>query len=198
MGNWTSTAHRDLKLSNIFLSLPSDTHYRCYPVPKLGDFGLAIFLPGGELSGQGLRGTLDNMPIEQDPSAMSREGKFWPLTSKANVWGIANIVASLQIQAEGFSDWDRFKKYKEPTWYEWQLAPYSSELRGIVEDCMRFDPKDRPDLQRVLKRIRARKISRQNSSWPPLPVAATDSAEWNGHKINAEILDLVCTLRMAR
>lgn len=64
MGDWTSIAHRDLKLSNVFLSLPSDTHHCCYPVPKLGDFGLAIFLPGGELSGQGLRGTSDNMPIE--------------------------------------------------------------------------------------------------------------------------------------
>lgn len=63
MGKWTSIAHRDMKLSNVFLSLPSDTHYRCYLVPKLGDFGLAIFLPGGEVSGQGLRETSADMPI---------------------------------------------------------------------------------------------------------------------------------------
>lgn len=125
---------------------------------------------------------------------MRRERKFWPFPSEANVWGIANIVASLQIQTQGFGDWNRFKNYKEATWYDWQLAPYSSQLRSIIEDCMHFDPNDRLDLKLILKRICARKIPRQNSSSPPLPVAAAHSSEWNGHRIDPEFLDLICTL----
>lgn len=191
MGNWTPIVHRDMKLSNVFLSLPSDTNYRCYHMPKLGDFGLAIFLPGGQVSGQDLRGTLDNMPIEQDPRAMSEHGISWPLTSKANVWGIANIVASLLTRKEGFGDWDRFRKYKEAVWYDGDLATYSDELREIIEECMRFDPKDRPDLAYVLNKIRARRLHAQDAS---LRIAPAYSPIWTRHRIDAEILDLVCTV----
>jgi serine/threonine protein kinase len=191
MGNWTSIAHRDMKLSNVFLSLPSETKYRCYPVPKLGDFGLAIFLPGGQASDQDVRGTPDNMPVEQDPWAMNNHGVSWPITSKTNVWGIANIVASLLTQKEGFGDWDRFQKYKEAVWYDGELAMYSDELRKAIEECIRFDPNDRPDLTHVLNNIRARRMHPEDVS---LPIAPAYSPVWSKHRIDAEILDLVCTL----
>jgi hypothetical protein len=39
MANWTSIVHRDMKMGNVFLGLLSETHYRCYPCPKLGISG---------------------------------------------------------------------------------------------------------------------------------------------------------------
>lgn len=35
--------HRDLKLENIFLSMPDSTYYAAYPRPVVGDFGLGKF-----------------------------------------------------------------------------------------------------------------------------------------------------------
>lgn len=98
MSNWTPIAHRDMKLSNVFLGLPNETNYRRYPVPKLGGFGLAIMLPGGEVSDHDERDSPCNAPIEQHVWLRDKRGLTWPLTSKTNVWGVANIIASMVIQ----------------------------------------------------------------------------------------------------
>lgn len=187
--NWTSIVHRDMKLANVFLSLPSETHYRGYPVPKLGDFGLAIMLPGGKLSendGLNTKGTPSNMPIEQWRELMDEQGVSWPLTPKANVWGVANVVASLLIRQEGFEELTEFKKHKEPFFNASQAEQYSQALRDLIVDCMRYDPNRRPDLRRVLDVIRTHKLA-------SLPIAPENDPAWNAHMIQPEILDLVCT-----
>jgi serine/threonine protein kinase len=194
VANWTPIVHRDMKMGNVFLGLPSETHYRCYPVPKLGDFGLAITLPDGRLTDDDdldTFGTDANMPIEQIRSLMSQmdDGKLsWPLTSKANVWGVANIVASLVIQQEGFQEFYDFKERREPFFNATQENRYSQELRDLITDCMRFDPNRRPDLTRVLANIRTHRLA-------SLPTAPPTSLAWNGNTIAQEILDLVCALR---
>jgi len=86
MNNWTPIVHRDMKVSNIFLGLPNEERYCRYPVPKLGDFGLALYLPGGEVMDHDLQGTKGNMPVEQNAWFMLEHDVAWPLSSKANVW----------------------------------------------------------------------------------------------------------------
>ena len=190
--DWNTIVHRDMKMANVFLSLPSETHYRCYPVPKLGDFGAAITLPassGRIPDGVGLdtRGTLGNMPIEQNFDLMYDQGRDWPITSKANVWGVANIVASLMIKSEGFAELETFSEHKEPVFNA--THRYSQELRDLITGCMRFDPNDRPDLRRVLADIRTHKLE-------ALPSAPANDLAWKlNNTIDQEILDLVCTLR---
>lgn len=191
--NWTSIVHRDMKLSNVFLGLPSETHYRRYPMPKLGDFGLAITLPGGELTDQDdydVHGTGCNMPIEQIRWLMRKMddgNSFWPLTSKANVWGVANVVASLIILEEGFKELEYFTEHREPFFDASQAGRYSQELRDLIWNCMRYDPNNRPDLTRVLTDIRTHRLSF-------LPAASATAWTWNAHTIDQGILDLVCTL----
>jgi serine/threonine protein kinase len=190
VANWTPIVHRDMKMSNVFLGLPSETRYRNYSMPKLGDFGLAVHLPGGELSYRETYGTDGNMPIEQmrwKMPLMDNGALSWPLTAKANVWGVGNIVASLIIQKEGFKEFGDFKEQREPFFDALQADRYSKELRDLITDCMRFDPNQRPDLTRVLADIRTHKLDY-------LPILAASSWLWNDHAINQEILDVVCTL----
>jgi serine/threonine protein kinase len=163
-------------------------------VPKIGDFGLAITLPDGKLTDDDdldTFGTDANMPIEQIRSLMSQmDGGTlsWPLTSKVNVWGVANVVASLVIQKEGFQEFYDFKERREPFFNATQENRYSQELRNLITDCMRFDPNRRPDLTRVLANIRTHRFA-------SLPSASATSWVWNNNKIAQEMLDLVCTLR---
>jgi serine/threonine protein kinase len=179
---------RDMKLANVFLGLPNERHYCRYPVPKLGDYGLAIYLPDGKVSDHDLRGTLCNMPIEQNPDLMHIHDLSWPLTSKANVWGIANIVASLMIQAEGFDELTDFRGPGQPCFTEDQADAYSLDLISLITQCMGFNPKYRPDLATVLRDIRTRPQSAQARS---LRHAAIDSLDWDAHTIHRDMLDLV-------
>jgi len=130
------------------------------------------------------------MPIEQNFRLMYDQDRDWPITSKANVWGVANIVASLMIQSEGFAELETFSEHKEPVFNQFATLRYSQELRDLITDCMRFDPNDRPDLRRVLADIRTHKLA-------ALPSAPADGLAWklNDNTINQEMLDLVGTFR---
>ena len=153
MSDWKPIVHRDLKVSNVFLGLPIEGNFCRYPVPKIGDFGLAAYLTNGELFPQGEFGTPANYPIEHSPDwlrDMNFDPKEWPMTSKANVWGIANIVASLAIRTEGFKELEDLRECQEPTFRQEEKDAYSAELLELLCDCMSFDPKARPDLVQVL------------------------------------------------
>ena len=192
MGDWTSIVHRDLKLSNVFLSLPNERHYSLYLVPKLGDFGLAMVLPDGEVSDHDTQGTAAHMPIEQMPDRMRDLNESWPLTVKANVWGIANIVASLVTQQQGFIHLENLKDEHKEVWFDDECTnEYSAALLDLITRCMRFDPNNRPNLTRVLQEIRTRPFA-QNV---PLRHAGAYDPVWSAHVIRRDILDLVCMHR---
>lgn len=117
---------------------------------------------------------------------MDDGNSFWPLTSKANVWGVANVVASLVIPKEGFQELEYFTEHREPFFDASQASRYSQELRDLIWNCMRFNPNNRPDLRRVLADIRTHRLSY-------LPAASVTAWTWNAHTIDQGILDLVCT-----
>lgn len=195
MSDWIPIVHRDLKLSNVFLSLPNDKHYSRYPVPKVGDFGLALHVPDGGRNDHGTFGTPGNLPIEQDAELTRQRGLNWPLTTKANVWGVGNIIASLITLQEGFSDMkfadiDKAAKdghtYKdEPRFSESEEKEYSKELLDLVFDCMRFDPNERFNFAQVLRIIRTQAGLLRDE--PP------DSDAWVGGELERDTIDMVRT-----
>jgi serine/threonine protein kinase len=214
MIDWVPIVHRDMKMANVFLSYPDEKQYKNYPVPKLGDFGLAIYLPEGELTNHEVVGTPGNLPVEQDPNVMRRRGMDRPLTAKANVWAIANIVASMVVQKDGMLDYEMQqtatsvaksnesvgsdepvpnppKRYThtEPEFDDEIRDDYSEELLALLYNCMRFDPNDRISLSKALKSIRAHRHKSGNGFLREEPA---DSQRWDGHRLNPIYLNLVC------
>lgn len=198
MSEWVPILHRDLKLANVFLGAPNKTHYSNYPVPKLGDFGLAAYMPGGELTDYEIFGTIGNFPIEQDPTMMRRKGVDWALTTKANVWGVANIIASLMKQKEGFINWESPEPSEEGpelgevVFNEKQQDRYNEILRDLVYNCMRFDPDQRPSFAQTLRSIRIHGPSADND---PLRDEPVDSARWGAHLLDPRAINLVCSIQ---
>jgi serine/threonine protein kinase len=217
MSDWIPIVHRDMKMCNVFLGYPDEKQYVNYPVPKLGDFGLAVYLHGGELTDHETLGTPGNYPVEQDPGLMRRRGMNRPRTTKANVWGIANIVSGLMIRSEGFLDYadqestssvadsDESVRSDEPSRKRWvHTEPefekdvrdtYSRDLRNLLYNCMRLDPNDRISLEKALKSIRAH---RHRSETGFLRDEPADSKSWEDHRLKPDkpkYFDMVCYFR---
>lgn len=151
---WEKIVHRDIKPNNVFLALPSSSSsvYKGYPVPKLGDWGLAYLCPGGPTStcnplAFAARGTEGYKAPEQN-----RMGTIRPLSSKTNVWAVGAVLytmlaASAPKRSSNLSDTDgAFDVTAE--------KKYSQELRGLVLTCLRSEPDQRPSFDFLLKKIR--------------------------------------------
>jgi serine/threonine protein kinase len=158
--DWTPIVHRDLKLDNVFLAQPSETRYCRYPTPKIADFGAAVHVrtsPPREKTYYNNAGTVDNFPAEQHPTLNSRV-----VSSKSNVWGVANIVGSLIWKTSGFDKLDYGQSEEgvsEPDFNGDHLMSYSLGLLDLIRECMRYNPDDRPDFPTLLRSIRnAKKI----------------------------------------
>jgi serine/threonine protein kinase len=158
--DWIPIVHRDLKLDNVFLDRPSESRYFQYPTPKIADFGAAVHArtsPPREKAYYNNAGTVDNFPAEQHPALNSRV-----VSSKSNVWGVANIVGSLIWKTSGFDNLDYGQSEKgisEPEFNGDHFMSYSLELLDLIRECMRYDPDDRPDFPTLLRSIRnARRI----------------------------------------
>lgn len=160
---WDLIVHRDIKVGNVFLGLPMEGRYAGFPTPKLGDFGLALIIPGSskrDTEYLALAGT----PGCQAPEICDRA----KLTSATNVWAVGIVIWSLIELKDGDEDleWGEMsEEYKhirahglinkdEPKFTAEATAWYSHELRRLVLDCTRFDPSDRPTFWDILRRIR--------------------------------------------
>jgi serine/threonine protein kinase len=51
MRHWRTIVHRDLRPANIFFGIPDKHRYSRYPTPKIGDFGLAVYAPPSNYTG---------------------------------------------------------------------------------------------------------------------------------------------------
>lgn len=186
MSDWDSIVHRDLKLSNVFLGLPSEQSFCRYPVPKIGDFGLAAYLTDGEMFPVEVVGTHGNYPIEHNPDwmpALKMKPADWPMTSKANVWGFANIVASLVIGAEGFDYLGDLRVHHEPTFEQPATDEYSDRLLQLLRNCMSLRPDQRPDLVEVLRiAVGVNALHRDEPA---------DSDNWTHHELDEQAIDVV-------
>lgn len=163
MSDWTLILHRDLKLSNVFLGLSDPKNYSGYPTPKIGDFGLALYVTDDGQRNPGsypFNGTPGNMPPEMLESNIdARHGV--PLSSKTNVWGIGNIIGSMmwwptEVKLyEGLRGLTYEHGAAEPSFDDHEQEAYSKPLRDLVLWCMKYDQDGRPTSAELLRRIRA-------------------------------------------
>lgn len=177
MSDWVPIVHRDMKLSNTFLGLPDRNRFSRYPTPKIGDFGAAVYVPEPNdrpADYYNVAGTVENYGVEQNYRLTN-----WRVSSKSNVWGVANIVGSLIWKTEGCEnltyeqahpeDPDEPEALKEPHFSDLQREKYSEELLNLIESCMAYDPDDRPDFSAVLRRTRRYMASRPDDGSDKLP-----------------------------
>jgi serine/threonine protein kinase len=189
VSEWTPIVHRDLKLDNVFLDQPSEKRYCQYPTPKIADFGAAVHAPTSpprEKAYYNNAGTTNNFPAEQHPTLNSRV-----VSSKSNVWGVANIVASLIWKTAGHNDLNygqRSGGVSEPEFNYDQIASYSLVLLDLIGDCMRYNQDDRPDFPTLLRSIRSAKEAGKHHG---LENALFESDKWMADSLMMELEDMV-------
>ncbi|KAM0720599.1 hypothetical protein Q7P37_004736 [Cladosporium fusiforme] len=153
--SWNQIVHKDLKLSNIFLSLADSNRYNHYPTPKVGDFGVSLYVKDDKTGWMydKFTGAHDNYPIEVMRDNLAAHERP---SAKTNVWGMANVVGSLMWKYEGVEGLDfQSNKVTGPSFTDEQRALYSVELQDLVRDCMALRQRDRPTFAQVLRRIRS-------------------------------------------
>lgn len=116
--NWPLIIHRDFKLGNVFWGLASEQKFRGYPMPKLGDFGLAAMIPKDDTRAAdafGRVGTALNRAPEQIQHVYPNEDEPRMLDSKTNVFGVGIVMWSLLEFEEGDQRlaWDPFRDSPE-------------------------------------------------------------------------------------
>jgi hypothetical protein len=125
-------------------------------------------------------------PAEQHPTLNSRV-----VSSKSNVWGIANIVASLIWKTAGHNDLNygqRSGGVSEPEFNYDQIASYSLELLDLIGDCMRYNQDDRPDFPTLLRSIRSAKEAGKHHG---LENELFESDRWMADSLMMELEDMV-------
>ncbi|KAK4628660.1 uncharacterized protein CLAFUR5_20196 [Fulvia fulva] len=166
-GTWPLIVHRDIKPDNIFLSGNQGFQWRGYPTTKLGDWGLSVLYANGECSGRG-QGLLSDYrfspPEVRQPAMGYLEGLGPPhryparLTSRTNVWAVGLQIWSLMQMENGDHSMDEGKR----DWQETQdptpfrvgaVNKYSTQLRGLVMDCLRYLPHERPSFEDIYNEI---------------------------------------------
>lgn len=167
--DWRTIVHRDLKLENVFLAASDRDRFCHYPTPKIGDFGLAEYAPYDDdlpaVASGNTAQTPGNHPIEQRPDWMDALGRErFHVSSKTNVWGMANIVATLMLQVDGMqsSMLNLQHNAEEDVRLTKKMAPfYSRALRKLLEDCMRWHPSDRLTFEEIWVTIKENRKSNQ-------------------------------------
>ncbi|KAL8868594.1 MAG: hypothetical protein Q9174_004889 [Haloplaca sp. 1 TL-2023] len=171
--------HRDIKPDNVFLaageSFEKDS-VPVYPRAKLGDFGgckatgEGVGMPSNpwQLKGMGTEGYKapeQKMPYDTDHRAhgtiaenwVEKEVRSdWPKCGQhTNIWGVAAVIYKMIKLTEVDHDFYRKIRSNEvlPKITTRRSPDYSSELRDLVHQCLKFDPKDRPTLAELLKSI---------------------------------------------
>lgn len=85
------------------------------------------------------------------------------ISSKTNVYGVANVVATAMVQVIGMEYFYNLEiePGAEPDFPKKDAPFYSRALRNLLSDCMRWNPSDRLTLEQVLTRIKANRNSNQ-------------------------------------
>jgi serine/threonine protein kinase len=187
--NWIPIVHRDLKLDNIFLDQPSKTRFCRYPTPKIADFGATVSTPKNPPRAKNEyneAGTEENFPAEQHPTLNDRV-----VSSKTNVWGVANIIRSLIWKTTGY---DKFNfgsapgEVSVPSFNDDQIRNYSEDLRVLILQCMSYDQDDRPNFPTLLRFIRTAKKAGLDRG---LENELCDGGKWTADSILTELKDVV-------
>lgn len=189
--------HADMKLQNILLCDPDPTLFPEYPRAKLCDFGMTrITGPYEAVPNATIFRTyqptdgwappeLWKGPRMASPAANGAAGVPYPVTAKANIWGIARVILACM-------DLDRTPRQINyaavPLGAAWIPQPspgavvaYSQTLQALVDSCLDYDPTGRPSSQALLLAIRGQRgpFIDGMDTWrcPPKPTAADKRKE---------------------
>ncbi|KAI1099581.1 kinase-like protein [Jackrogersella minutella] len=127
--------HRDLKPENIFLGDENSV--------KLGDFGLSKMIQSHDFAS-----TYVGTPYYMSPEICAAER----YTLKSDIWSLGCIIYELCARTPPFDAKTHFllvQKIKEG-----KVPPlprvYSAELMGVIKDCLKVNPDQRPDTAALL------------------------------------------------
>jgi serine/threonine protein kinase len=161
---WQEVVHRDIKPPNVFLD-EEGSDWPGYPQPKLGDFGLAIetnacdqFNPMIYNFGAGTPGYL--APEQQ--KYMDRETgtpvDVFQLLAHTNVWGVGLLIwclihgRSIAPQAQPEFYW-RTENNKFTCAIERAVGNQHRVFARLVEQCLQFNPADRPSFANLRRAV---------------------------------------------
>lgn len=158
VSDWVPIIHRDWKTANVLLGDSLPHPYSGYPVPKLADFGFATYnRRDGDHSSDGNDKCLGT-PGCSPPEAWRND--CGPYTSQSDVWSFGCTLLSLMWEQDGLDEGQLDDLLHNPTGLEpdltidTDLTYYSTALRELVEQCMRFKQDARPTFPQILKTIR--------------------------------------------
>lgn len=142
--------HRDIKLSNIMLSYPTEeARAKQEPILKLGDFGFARLLgndQGKELQEseceQDIAMSIVGTPINMAPELFKKS----PYSFKADIWSLGTIIYELLCGNTCFNGINRQDLIKniDRGLYKLPLAIHPSlECLSFLNQCLQQDPAKR-------------------------------------------------------
>ncbi|KAL1919618.1 uncharacterized protein VTP21DRAFT_1549 [Calcarisporiella thermophila] len=134
--------HRDLKLSNLFLSANMDL--------RVGDFGLAAML----MSDEERKKTICGTPNYIAPEVLF--GKEGGHSYEVDIWSIGVILYTMLVGKPPFQTKDIKHIYKNirNVNYEFPASvPISNEARNLITQILDVNPENRPSLQDIRKHV---------------------------------------------
>ena len=129
--------HRDVKPENVFLTSPYRPYHN-YPTLKLGDYGLAT-----------------TRPVSRGAGTFYWKGPEVECSAKGDVWGLGAVIHALCHGSSPVSTarrgWERDPRARRPRNLP---SRYSNTLNHRMMSCLRRDPRDRPDSETLVRRLR--------------------------------------------
>lgn len=182
--DWRQIVHRDIKPENIFLDSPDPTYFPQWPVPKVGDFGLARETTPSDSNNpfEESAGTYPFMAPEQVTTVARTgdEANPYKLLSHTNIWAIGLVM--LELTSGGPLDPTLQKRYRngpdEHAITAWAQDNYSWDLRDLIGRCIKYYPDDRISAENLWNEIE-QKIG-ANGEWSEYVSNAMDGIQPTG------------------
>jgi serine/threonine protein kinase len=168
---WPQIVHLDIKPENVFIAdYPqvnpnnSSENFAMYPTFKLGDFGESTFrnLIGSRTRPRNQffsRGTQEFLAPEHRTNYYAWQGRP-NLNAKTNVWGVGITMMALMNLNTTAGDLDFREAARDehdpalvPAFAPTVAARYSPRLRLMVQACVQYLQRGRPNFQTLLNEV---------------------------------------------